>query len=283
MADFGKILDPGLRAKVKEFDEYLNRIQTLELAYSPRKFLQFKKHIDELFVEYIIRTTRNNKNIKKSVKKFELETKRVKEAFRQAETKIVTTFQRNIARAFGQAMNSIERDLGEQYSAPGMFGVYALKKILGISTNKKLKEEKEKVEGLTRFRTVNGKRIIFSIQIVPYIILLITVGQAELERQINEALAYEQGVDLVYVSPHPCWLGPKADEVCNRWRDKIVSLTGLTPGFPALDKALAESPPLFHPNCTHSIHVLTPEAEQIAIDRGTKTFSALKKYCSNTF
>jgi len=62
----------------------------------------------------------------------------------------------------------------------------------------------------------------------------------------------ENGYDLVQVSDH---MGEC--ELCRPWEGKILSVTGKTKGYPALDQA--ESEGLFHPNCRHAINVLIPE------------------------
>jgi hypothetical protein len=87
---------------------------------------------------------------------------------------------------------------------------------------------------------------------------------------------------LVYISPHPCWLGAQAKEVCNTWRGKILSLTGLTPGFTNIQVALDERPPLFHPNCTHLPHPLTREEEDFVIKRNIKTYATLRNHIAGS-
>lgn len=61
----------------------------------------------------------------------------------------------------------------------------------------------------------------------------------------------ENGYDLVEVSDH-------SDEcpLCRPWEGKILSLTGATKGYQTLTEA--ESTGLFHPNCRHSINVISP-------------------------
>lgn len=270
MANLAKIKYMPLREIIGSFDIYSQKVQKTDLPYSAWKFKRYRNKIIDLFIDYIKILRKEEKNY---AKKYTLSPQEVDEYFNQAEKNIITTFQRNVERAFGQAMHSIERDLGEQLSAPGAFGIAGLLRFL--KKKPVLKEEKDKIEGFTR---LNKKGNLYTIQIIPYLVMLIGVAQEEWGRRLNEVIAYNLGVDLAYVSPHPCWLGPKAKEVCNRWRDKIVSLSGITEGFPKLDDALKEKPPLFHPNCTHSLHTLTPVQEATAINRRIRTFSTLKKY-----
>jgi hypothetical protein len=74
----------------------------------------------------------------------------------------------------------------------------------------------------------------------------------------NQGLAnkmLQNGYDLVEVSDH----GSDHPE-CAAWEGKILSISGETKGYPTLDEA--ESAGLFHPQCQHSINVITDLAEQ---------------------
>jgi len=269
LANFQSIENVNLRNLIKEFDTYSKEVQGTLKPYSPRKFLKYRNNIVNTFSDYI---RKYRKTAKRLSKQYDIILPKIERYIEQAEQNIISTFERQVQRAFGQAMHSLERELGEQLSSPGLFGVYGL---LSFMKKKRLLTEKEKLEGLTRVKK-NGQ--IYTIQIVPYLILLIVTAQAEILRKINENLAFGQGTDLVYISPHACWLGPQAKEVCNKWRDKIVSLTGMTPNFPTIKQATSERPPLFHPHCTHIINAMSVKAEQIAISRRIKNFSTLKQY-----
>lgn len=278
MGNISDISDKRLRATIIEFDEYTKDLLLTNAYYTKRKFLDYKKKIIKYFTKYI-EDFKSETNLKKIIKNYQLNKRQALSALEIVERNIITSFEQNVTRAFGQAMFAIEKRLGEQESNPGFFGVSALARILGIS-RRKLDEPMDKLEGLTRLAKRNDKTYIYKIQIVPYLILLIVTAQIELHRQANEVIAGEAGIDLGYISPHPCWLGPSAKEICNLWRDRIVSITGLTAGFPKLEDALKAKPPLFHPNCTHSLHTLTPEAAAIAIKKKIKKFSTLVKYLS---
>lgn len=264
-----RIGDIKLRSYIARLRDHIDAVNKGISAYNPRHFRKYRDKIINRFEDFI---KGRRKEIRKIERYYDVRYHRVKKVFEYAERNIITTFERNATRAFGQAMHSIERALGEELSAPGVFGVYGLLKYL--RKRPKLKES-VKVEGLTR---VTKKGTLFSISLIPYLVLLIRTAQIEWYRKVNEALSYEVGTDLVWIDSHPCWMGASADEVCNRWRDRIVSLSGLTPGFPRLKTALEERPPLFHPNCTHSMHALTQEQERIAINKGIKFYKSLKKY-----
>ena len=184
---------------------------------------------------------------------------------------IIMNFYVNIDRAFAQAQHDIEHNLGLQRTNEGFFGLRALSKLKGQKI-----EKPGKIEGLTRL-SKNKKRII-NISLKYYVLLLISVGQENIPRLTESLISFHSTNDLVWIDQHPCWLGARADEVCNRWRDRIVSLNGLTSGFPKMETAKSEKPPLFHPNCTHSYHALTEREANIAINQGIYYYSELTKF-----
>lgn len=69
----------------------------------------------------------------------------------------------------------------------------------------------------------------------------------------NKMLSY--GYDLVQVSNHN-----SDHKACKAWEGKILSLTGMTEGYPTLEQAKASG--LFHPNCEHAINVINLELAQ---------------------
>ena len=71
-----------------------------------------------------------------------------------------------------------------------------------------------------------------------------TAMQAHLEGTANRLA--EQGHDLIEISSH---VG--ACKLCLPWENKVLSLTGKTPGYPTLEEAKAAG--LFHPNCAHTV------------------------------
>ena len=64
--------------------------------------------------------------------------------------------------------------------------------------------------------------------------------------------ALENGFDLVQVTAHQ-----SKHEACRIWENKVLSLTGVTKGYPTLDDAKAAG--LFHPNCMHTYTAITQE------------------------
>lgn len=80
----------------------------------------------------------------------------------------------------------------------------------------------------------------------------------------------QNNYDLVQVSNH----NSDHDE-CRVWEGRILSVTGITKGYPTV--AQAESEGLFHPNCKHAINVLIPslarQTEAYNPDERTKVIS----------
>jgi hypothetical protein len=66
------------------------------------------------------------------------------------------------------------------------------------------------------------------------------------EGSINRAV--EQKEDLVLISRE---IRPNTCDVCREWAGKIVSISGRSREYPALDTALEQG--LMHPNCIHHI------------------------------
>lgn len=65
----------------------------------------------------------------------------------------------------------------------------------------------------------------------------------------------ENEYDLAQVSAHG------ADDACADWEGVIISVRGVTDGYPTLDEA--ESAGLFHPRCRHAINTLIPELAKL--------------------
>ncbi len=269
MANLSVIADRRLRNEVSDLSRWLNGLMAGKKSYSFRKLMGFRDDVIHKFQRYI---KRRRKEIKDDAKQFDTTKKEIDSIFQFAEKNINSAFERNMIRAFGTAANSIEKTLGEEVDTPGFFGIRAL---LSLTGRRPKPQDLKRVEGFSR---LTKNRRIYRIDLIPYIIQSIRTNQEEWERKLSEAIAFTTNIDLVAISPHPSWLGPKADEVCNRWRDRIVSLSGLTNGFPRMQEALDERPPLFHPNCTHGYKPLTIVEQNVAINRKIKTYKTLVKY-----
>ncbi len=77
-----------------------------------------------------------------------------------------------------------------------------------------------------------------------------SMGQAAVEGHITKLA--DSGYDLVVVSgsPDPC-------DSCAPWEGTVVSLNGITPGYPTLAEATSNSH-LMGPNCTHALSLWVP-------------------------
>ena len=93
-------------------------------------------------------------------------------------------------------------------------------------------------------KTIDGK----DLGIADYIqMVAITAARNSFnEGSINRAV--EQKEDLVLISRE---IRPNTCEVCREWAGKIVSISGRSREYPALDTALEQG--LMHPNCIHHL------------------------------
>lgn len=76
-----------------------------------------------------------------------------------------------------------------------------------------------------------------------------TAGQAAIEGQIGRMKDNDHDLAIVGTSGESCPL-------CAPWEGRVVSISGDSDKYPALDTAIAEG--LFHPNCTHSLTAYIP-------------------------
>ena len=75
------------------------------------------------------------------------------------------------------------------------------------------------------------------------------------------------GGDLVVIDNHPpkARMRGKKKEICEIWRGKVISLTGLTKTFKGKKVATlreVKAQGMFHPNCTHGYQPLTSDVRQ---------------------
>jgi hypothetical protein len=93
-------------------------------------------------------------------------------------------------------------------------------------------------------KTIDGKEL----GIADYIqMVAITAARNSFnEGSINRAV--EQKEDLVLISRE---IRPNTCDVCREWAGKIVSISGKSKEYPALDTAISQG--LLHPNCIHHL------------------------------
>lgn len=95
-------------------------------------------------------------------------------------------------------------------------------------------------EGVTGFKDRTGRQ--WNMRTYAEMVARTTTMEAHLEGTKTRLL--ESGHDLVEITKHssPC-------KLCAPWEGMVLSLTGRTDGYPALDDAKKAG--LFHPNCRH--------------------------------
>lgn len=119
-----------------------------------------------------------------------------------------------------------------------------------------------RAEGITGFTDAASRQ--WNMKTYADMVARTTTMEAHLTGTANRLL--EHGHDLVKVSTHA-----GACEMCQPWQDRILSLTGATPGYPTLEEARAAG--LFHPNCRHAygLHIdLDAEVRALESELGEK-------------
>lgn len=84
------------------------------------------------------------------------------------------------------------------------------------------------------------------------------MARTDMMNSYNQGVANQilhKGGDLAQITSYPTCVC----DVCLRWEGKIVSITGRTPGYPALEDAYADG--VFHPNCKHDLMPVLEEFE----------------------
>jgi hypothetical protein len=75
-------------------------------------------------------------------------------------------------------------------------------------------------------------------------------SQAQVQGRVEKFAANGKDLGRFSYAPESC-------EECDRWEGKIVSLKGLTPGYPTL-ASVTENSHMLGPNCTHTLNLYTP-------------------------
>lgn len=101
-------------------------------------------------------------------------------------------------------------------------------------------------QGLSALTDRAGRRWTFD----RYAEMLARTKAVEARNQGLANMMLQNGYDLVEVSNHR-----SEHKACAFWEGKILSLTGQTKGYPTYEEARKAG--IFHPNCKHSINVIT--------------------------
>lgn len=105
--------------------------------------------------------------------------------------------------------------------------------------------------GITGFTDAAGRRW----DLASYAEMAVRTGGANAVRQGRFDRLSANGRDLVMVSD-----SPEECELCRPWEGRVLSISGGTPGYPAIAEARAAG--LFHPGCTHDVTLYTPGLTQ---------------------
>lgn len=100
-------------------------------------------------------------------------------------------------------------------------------------------EEELKERGVKAFRDAAGRE--WTLSRYANMAANATMHEATTAATLNRLV--ENGIDLVQVSDHN-----SGCEICGPFEGKVYSITGQTPGYPALEQA-----PPFHPHCRHVV------------------------------
>jgi hypothetical protein len=146
-------------------------------------------------------------------------------------------------------------------AAEGM-GRNTTRKAIVKALNKKDIRDRFNVEGNVAIVDKAGRR--WKLETYAEMVTRTKMLQAHTEGTRVEAL--ERGVDLAIISSH------NAKDACRKFEGQIISLNGLTEGFPTYDE-LRSSNLIFHPNCRHKVTPirdinLLPEAVRKKFEKG---------------
>lgn len=76
------------------------------------------------------------------------------------------------------------------------------------------------------------------------------VIKTKVNQAFTEGIRYEaqqSGLDLAIISDHG------AKDLCSKWEGVVISMNGLTEGYPTYQEARATNE-IWHPNCEHTVH-----------------------------
>lgn len=95
-----------------------------------------------------------------------------------------------------------------------------------------------------------------------YVDMVVQTKLTEADVETDRATGVSVGIDLAYISHHG------ATDDCSKWEHVLISMNGLTAGYPTYEQVKA-SKECFHPNCQHHLNPvrsfeLAPEIVQAA-------------------
>lgn len=195
-----------------------------------------------------------------SVSAADLQNKFNLQAMKVISDNIYNRFQ-DISALVGRRIDGIYRTTALEAIKSNISGFDSLSKVAG-NLRKGLADQ-----GITGFTDKAGKA--WNMQTYSEMVARTTTMETFRQGTGNEYL--QNNIDLVQItggSANSC-------DVCSKWEDQIVSLSGTDENYPSLDSAIAEG--LFHPNCVHSYHVVIPDLTTL-----TKENDRLQKIYENS-
>jgi hypothetical protein len=99
------IQDNRLRREVTRLEEYIDRLKNRRTGYNPKTMLRYRDRIISFFTRYL---RRFRSEARKLQKEYKTSLPNMLAYIRQAENFMATTFERNVIRAFGQAMHRLK-------------------------------------------------------------------------------------------------------------------------------------------------------------------------------
>jgi nitrogen regulatory protein PII-like uncharacterized protein len=225
-------------------------IKQAEISKVKSKLEKLVQNLDKKMPETATETvkkayTTGQKGIEADLKKIKPD---IKTGFGMIDERKVMVLTRQLAGTLGETHLRITRQSLDEYRS--IIGKVSQMVELGVDTRQQatqraLNEFADK--GITGFIDKAGRS--WSLRSYAEMATRSTTGQAAIEGAIQRLR--DNDYDLVIVSFH-------ADScpLCEPWEGQVLSISGKSDEYPALDTAIAEG--LFHPNCGHSLGAYIP-------------------------
>lgn len=225
-------------------------IKQAEISKVKSKLEKLVQNLDKKMPETATETvkkayTTGQKGIEADLKKIKPD---IKTGFGMIDERKVMVLTRQLAGTLGETHLRITRQSLDEYRS--IIGKVSQMVELGVETRQQatqraLNEFADK--GITGFIDKAGRS--WSLRSYAEMATRSTTGQAAIEGAIQRLR--DNDYDLVIVSFH-------ADScpLCEPWEGQVLSISGKSDEYPALDTAIAEG--LFHPNCGHSLGAYIP-------------------------
>lgn len=259
-----KIQDSNLKKTFAEFANWIQKVETLRAIWTENRHDRFENQLIEDFNEWI--NSQLEERARLVARERDVGEDFLLNLFDPWQKLFIGKFTQQTTRAFASSKLQILDSIGLKPAGRFQFG---FRKLFSILRRRKFVDqeadagklaEEQEIAGISRLATSKtGRQRIFKINLASYMELLIITSQSDWLRRWEEVVALQLGKDLVRIDNHPPknpFIGKRRRrlEVCERWRGKVVSLTGATPGVPTLEDAIQDG--MFHPRCTHGYKFL---------------------------